>query len=148
MAATTGWIRGKNLRMAVGGKVILGATKCSYQIDSSFSDVLNKDTANWDELLADKMSWTMNVDAHLTMTTDANKTTHTVLLTNHLAQTIVVATFSIMTTASTPIPNAGDQLLTGNVACTSLGVDSDVSGLAMGKYSFKGSGALVQTTAA
>ena len=148
MAATTGWIKGKNLRMAVGGKVILGATNCSYQIDSTFTEVLNKDTANWDELLADKMSWTMNCDANLTMTTDSNKTTHTVLLTNHLAQSIVVATFSVMTSATTPIPNAGDQLLTGNVASVGLGVDSGVTGPAMGKYSFKGSGALVQTTAA
>jgi hypothetical protein len=148
MAATAGWINGNNLRMAVGGKVILGATSCSYMIDSQFNEVLNKDTANFDELIAGKISWTMNCDAHLTMTTNANKTTHSVLVANHLAQTIVVATFSIMTNVTTPVPNVGDLLLTGNVASTGLGVDSGVGTLATSKYSFKGSGPLVQSIAA
>lgn len=148
MAATTGWLKGKHLRLAVGGKVILGAVKCSYQIDSTFDDILNKDTANFDELLAGKISWTMAVDAHMTAVTDANKTTHAVLLTTALAQTISVATFAIMTTAASPVPNSGDQLLTGNVAIVGLGADADVTGPAMAKYNFKGSGPLVQTTAA
>ena len=148
MAATTGWLTGKNLRMAVGGKVILGATKCSYQINPTYADILNKDTANYTELLPDEITWTMNVDAHLTAVTNANKTTHAVLLAAALAQSQLVATFSVMTTATTPIPNSGDQLLTGNVRIDGLGVDADVKGPAMGKYSFKGEGPLVQTTAA
>ena len=148
MAVTPGWIRGKNLRMAVGAKVILGATRCSYQITPTWSDVLNKDTANYDELLADKISWTMSCDAHLTMVADANRTIHSVLVDAALAQTVLVATFSVMTSGANPIPNSGDMLLTGNVGIDGLGGDADVAGLAMGKYSFKGSGALVKTTAA
>ncbi len=148
MAATTGWINGTNLRLAMGGKVILGATDCSVNLKPKFTSIKNKDTAGFNELLPNGVDWTMNCSAHVTFATDANKTTNTVLMTAALAQTKLTATFSVMTSALIPIPNAGDQLWTGFAYIDDASLKATLDNPAMATYNFLGSGSLVQSVAA
>jgi hypothetical protein len=147
MAVTPGWLSGTGVRMAVGGKVILGAKDCSVNLKPKYAQIKNKDTAGSNEQIAVGVDWTMNCNAHTTFTTDTNKTTHTVLFAAALAQTKLTLTFSMMTTAASPVPNAGDQLYTGFAYIDDASLKATLDNPVDSTYNFIGSGSLVQSVA-
>jgi hypothetical protein len=148
MAVTPGWLNGSAVRIAAGGKVILGAIGCKVNIKPKFTAIKNKDTAGFNEQLPNGVDWTMSCNGHTTFTTDTNKTTTTVLVAASLAQTKLTMTFSMMTNVASPVPNAGDQLWTGFAFIDDASLDANLDNPMTANYNFLGTGTLVQSVAA
>lgn len=132
-------IKGKNLRISVGGKALYHATSCSMSITTNIESIATKDT-NGNVKTAGAYDWTMSTSALVAVkpTGSATHISFAELLAMQLANTPVTLEFTT--------DEVGEMLLTGSAIIESCNISAETEGAATGDFSFSGDGNLTMTT--
>ena len=137
MALTTGYALGRLVRFGlVGGKVLANDKNSKLSIKANYIDVQNKDDYNKVKIY-DSTEFSVTVGQDVKWDTNANRTTFEQVLDNVLAGGIMPFTWSIHTTAASPVPNSGDKLLTGSVVTTGVDISFDTGSILMADHTFE-----------
>lgn len=148
MATETSKIQyGGDIMLFIEDAPLAFSTSAKLDISLKTRDIGSKDSGNWDEKAAAKMSWTASTDA---LMTDSGLvgTTNTIdeLYTAMIARTAVDVVFATATGTSpswTPSAVAGKKKFTGTGFITSLSLNAADGDNATYSVSIEGTGALV-----
>lgn len=134
------FIKGKNLRIIVGGKPLFHATECSLSITRDLEEIATKDTDGKEQLAGD-YSWTMSTSALVNV--DAGVTTHTKV------ETLVDAVLSGDTvTIEFTTDTTGERVYSGSAFVTQADLTAANGSVATGSFSFTGNGDLTAANVA
>lgn len=134
---TTGVINGTLLGVYVGDTLIAKSTSCSLNIVHNTRNSSSKDSGGWEEALGAMRSWTISGDF-----LDAEDATYRFDDLFALIGSRSVVTLKFSTEV------VGDKYYEGSALLTSLDREAPMEDNVSGSYSFKGTGALTESTVA
>lgn len=143
--ATTGLFNGTSLVVLIGTEVIAHATSCSLNLSVDAADASTKQSGGWADEIGGQKSWSLTTDGLATVDPAALANyVSTYELTNlAAARTAVTVKF---TTVSGYTPVTGDAIWTGSAFIESVDISADMEAAVTYSVSFKGTGALTQST--
>ena len=143
--ATTGVFNGTSLVVLISGQVIGHSTSCSLSLAVDAPDASDKEAGGWAVEIGGQKSWSVTTDGLSTVVPGvlANYVSTDELMI--LAADRVAVTLKFTTvTGTTPV--TGDVYWTGNAFIESVDITADMENPVTFSVSFKGTGALTQST--
>lgn len=133
-------VKGTDLRIFVGTKVIANETTCDIELSTSMIDTSSKDSGAWETAIPGRKAWGLSATAQLDYTDGGANYTYDELLTAWLDQTELTVSFKTAATGAT--------VLTGLAYVESVPVKGGDQEIATVDIKLKGNGPLTKTTAA
>jgi hypothetical protein len=147
MARSSGYVKGYLNRIGlIGGKVVKNEKDAKLNISASYDAIMNKDDIAPRKILSE-VTYSVTFGQDIKFDTDATRTTYPQLIASILAGMEIPIVWAIHTTASTPAPNAGDDVLTGAIVFTGIDTTANIKGQMMADHTAEGSGPIVLSVA-
>jgi len=148
--ATTSVFNGTSLVVLIGAEVIAFSTSCSLSIAIDAPDASTKESLGWATEIGGQKSWSLTTDGLATVVPGA---TATYISTSELtalavARTAVSVKFTTVdnSTVGGVTPVTGDSIWSGSAFIESVDITADMENPVTYSVSFKGTGALTQST--
>jgi len=148
--ATTSVFNGTSLVVLIGTEVIAFSTSCSLSIAIDAPDASNKESLGWAVEIGGQKSWSLTTDGLATVVPGV---TATYISTSELtalavARTAVSVKFTTVdnSTVGGVTPVTGDSIWSGSAFIESVDITADMENPVTYSVSFKGTGALTQST--
>ena len=148
--ATTSAFNGTSLVVLIGTEVIAFSTSCSLSIAIDAPDASTKESLGWATEIGGQKSWSLTTDGLATVVPGA---TATYISTSELtalavARTAVSVKFTTVdnSTLNGVTPVTGDSIWSGSAFIESVDITADMENPVTYSVSFKGTGALTQST--
>ena len=148
--ATTSVFNGTSLVVLIGTEVIAFSTSCSLSIAIDAPDASTKESLGWATEIGGQKSWSLTTDGLATVVPGA---TATYISTSELtalavARTAVSVKFTTVdnSTVNGVTPVTGDSIWSGSAFIESVDITADMENPVTYSVSFKGTGALTQST--
>jgi len=148
--ATTSVFNGTSLVVLIGTEVIAFSTSCSLSIAIDAPDASTKESLGWATEIGGQKSWSLTTDGLATVVPGA---TATYISTSELtalavARTAVSVKFTTVdnSTLNGVTPVTGDSIWSGSAFIESVDITADMENPVTYSVSFKGTGALTQST--
>ena len=148
--ATTSVVNGTSLVVLIGTEVIAFSTSCSLSIAIDAPDASTKESLGWATEIGGQKSWSLTTDGLATVVPGA---TATYISTSELtalavARTAVSVKFTTVdnSTLNGVTPVTGDSIWSGSAFIESVDITADMENPVTYSVSFKGTGALTQST--
>jgi len=148
--ATTSVFNGTSLVVLIGTEVIAFSTSCSLSIAIDAPDASTKESLGWAVEIGGQKSWSLTTDGLATVVPGA---TATYISTSELtalavARTAVSVKFTTVdnSTVGGVTPVTGDTIWSGSAFIESVDITADMENPVTYSVSFKGTGALTQST--
>jgi len=148
--ATTSVFNGTSLVVLIGTEVIAFSTSCSLSIAIDAPDASTKESLGWATEIGGQKSWSLTTDGLATVVPGA---TATYISTSELtalavARTAVSVKFTTVdnSTVGGVTPVTGDSIWSGSAFIESVDITADMENPVTYSVSFKGTGALTQST--
>ena len=148
--ATTSVFNGTSLVVLIGTEVIGFSTSCSLSIAIDAPDASTKESLGWATEIGGQKSWSLTTDGLATVVPGA---TATYISTSELtalavARTAVSVKFTTVdnSTVNGVTPVVGDTIWSGSAFIESVDITADMENPVTYSVSFKGTGALTQST--
>lgn len=133
-------VKGTDLRIYVGTKVIANEKNCDIELSTKMIDTSSKDSGAWETAIPGRKNWSLSATANLDYDDGTSTYTYDELLTAWMDQTELTVSFKTAATGAT--------ILTGKAYVESVPVKGGDQEIATVDIKLKGNGSLTKTTAA
>lgn len=127
-------IKGNDLRVYVGTKLLVNEKSCKLNLDTNTIDTVSKDSSDWAESIPGRSSWSIDATCQIDYSTNAGKETYNDLLAAFLAKTVLAVSFKTGVVGATS--------LSGNAYITSFPHNSPDEDIATFDITLQGTGQL------
>lgn len=131
-------IKGRDLRVYVGTKLLAYEKSCKVNLSKNSIDTVSKDSGDWAESTPGRKSWSIDATIQISTGTDTDKETYDQLLDAWMNDTLLTVSFKCA--------KLGSKTLTGSTYITSFPHNSPDEDIATADVTLQGTGAITVAT--